>query len=454
MNADSCVEACTIVLFGITGDLSRRKLIPALYKLLQDKKLCTFAIVGAALEQTSIETIFNRSREFIPDTIDQTTWERLICSARYYQMDFHDQTSYKNLAALIQTTEKQLHLPGNRLFYFATMPNHFATISHHIKECGLVTETTTTPWSRVVYEKPFGYDFASSQKMAESIATIFNEQQIFRIDHYLGKELVGNIAFARFTNRIFEPLWNKEHISKVCIKLHEQGSIGNRGTFYDAYGAIKDMIQSHMLQLLALTSMEMPVRLDADAIRNAKASVLKQVRVTHVVRGQYDGYRNEPFVNPASDTETFAAITLFIDNERWQNVPFYLSTGKCLATKESVIEIYFKPVKCLLTECPSEGNRLIIRITPEDGMYLELNVKAPGTSDRVTPVTMEFCHSCLFGPNTPEAYETLLIDVIRSDQSAFVRIDEVGLSWKIVEQIDACKGPLHTYVKGSKGPSF
>ncbi len=450
MNANSCLEACTIILFGITGDLSRRKLIPALYKLLHDNKLCTLAIVGVAIEKTSVEAIFNRSREFIPGTIDPKVWDKLLSLVSYHHMDFQDESSYAALSHVINAAEDRFQLPGNRVFYFATMPDHFATISHAIKKYSLLTPSPH--WARLVYEKPFGHDLASSQQMTESIASIFSEQQIFRIDHYLGKELVGNIAFARFTNRIFEPLWNAEHISKVCIKLHEQVGIEHRGAFYDAYGAIKDMVQSHLLQLLALTSMETPEKLEANAIRDAKAAVLKQVRITNVLRGQYQGYRQEPFVKPSSDTETFVSIKLFIDNKRWQDVPFYLSTGKCLATKESVIEIHFKPVKCLLTQCPTEGNCLIIRITPEDGMYLELNVKAPGSSDRVTPVTMEFCHSCLFGPNTPEAYEILLIDVIRGDQSAFVRADEVALSWKIVEHINALKGPVYEYEKGSNGP--
>lgn len=455
-----CFEECTFIIFGATGDLSTRKLIPALYKLLEDKKLCRFALVGVALEAKTKEEIIERAKKFIPQARKEVL-DILINSFNYYAMDFHDKKSYQELKQLIIDVEKKHNLPQNRVFYFATMPDHFEIITKNLVLYKIVKEHPHTPtqntnaWSRVVYEKPFGKDLASSRRINRYLAKIFDEREIFRIDHFLGKELVGNIAITRFTNRVFEPLWNNRHIASVHITMNENIGIEGRGAYYDSYGAIKDMVQSHALQLLALTAMEGPKdKLSASFIRSAKAAVLRKVKVEAVIRGQYEGYLQEPQVNPDSTTETFAAIKISINNRRWKGIPFYITTGKFLDKKDTSIRIRFKPVRCLLDWCPSEPNYLVIQIQPHESFDLELNAKVPYKTNEVVPVKMAFSHSTMFGPNTPEAYEVLLSDIVSGDQSAFIRSDEVDLSWKIIQQIQKLQGPtLSLYKQGSTGPA-
>ena len=451
--SQSCCTDTLFILFGATGDLSKRKLIPALYKLIEDKKLCHFAILGAALEPLDKSHILEQSKAFIPN-LKAALWEKLVQSFYYFPMDFYHGTMYNNLRPLIEEIERKHGLSGNRILYFATMPQHFPTITRFLLESNLVhSKQVAAPWTRLVYEKPFGQDLSSSQALNNFLQQAFTEEQIFRIDHYLGKELVGNIALARFTNRIFEPLWHKDHVESVHITIKETLGVEQRGAYYDEYGQLKDMIQSHMLQLLALTAMEAPGELTAHNIRNAKADILAKVRIDGVIQGQYEGYRTEPRVSPASLTDTFTALRLFIDNERWQDVPFYLVTGKGLDRKETTIELRFKMSKCPLSFCPPEPNTLTIKIHPDDGIYLRLNAKLPGLAYEVAPVSMDFCHSCLFGPNTPEAYEVLLADVIKGDQAAFIRTDEVEMSWRIVDEIAKQRHELHSYARGSKGPA-
>ncbi len=451
--SQSCFADCLFILFGATGDLSKRKLIPALYKLIEDKKLCHFAIIGAALEPVDKLQVLEQSKPFIQN-LNSAVWDTLVQNFYYFPMDFYHGTMYNNLRPLVAEVERKHNLSGNRILYFATMPQHFPTITKFLLESTLVqAKQSGSPWTRLVYEKPFGEDLASSQALNNFLRQAFAEEQIFRIDHYLGKELVGNIALARFTNRIFEPLWNKDHIESVHISIKETLGVEQRGAYYDEYGQLKDMVQSHMLQLLALTAMESPGELTAHNIRNAKAAVLANVNVDQVLQGQYEGYRTEPRVNPASTTDTFTAIRLFVDNQRWQGIPFYLLTGKALDRKETTIEIRFKMAKCPLTACPSEPNALIFKIYPDDGIYLRLNAKLPGIAYEVAPVSMDFCHSCLFGPNTPEAYETLLADVMKGDQAAFIRADEVEMSWRIIATIIAQQPVLHSYKRGSQGPA-
>ncbi len=452
------LNECTIIIFGATGDLSKRKLTPALYNLIKQQHLQKVAIIGVSFDSTNIPDLLEASRPFIAD-INNATWQELTQAYHYHQMDFHDSASYELLKDLIKSVEMANNLRGNRIFYFATMPNHFSIITENLVQYGIVKQSkhvpllNEQPWTRLVYEKPFGSDLASSDAMNAMLHNTFNEHQIFRIDHFLGKELTGNIALARFTNRIFEPLWNNEHIESVHITASETLGIGNRGRYYDSYGALKDMIQSHLLQLLALTAMEKPPTLTANHIRNAKAAVLAQVALEDAVLGQYEGYTDEEYVANNSTTDTFAALKLFINNTRWQGVPFYLSSGKFLQKKESTIVIVFKMAECLLTHCPSQPNTLTIKIYPDDGIYLGLNAKIPGQSYEVAPVSMDFCHSCLFGPNTPEAYEVLLTDVIKGDQAAFIRADEVTLSWNIIEQIKKLNLPVHSYARQSNGPA-
>ncbi|MBY0354010.1 glucose-6-phosphate dehydrogenase [Candidatus Babeliales bacterium] len=452
-----CFDECTFVIFGATGDLSKRKLIPAIYKLVQDRRLCKFTIIGISIDQTDEKKIIEQATKFIVDP-QADILTTLVNSFHYYQMDFSNKKAYANLKNFLEKFEHEQKLPKNRLFYFATMPEHFIDITkglvkHNIVQKKETATKTTDPWSRVVYEKPFGHNLKSSQKINRYLADVFNENQIYRIDHFLGKELVGNIALARFTNRIFEPLWNNNHIENVHIVLNEKIGVEGRGAYYDANGAIKDMVQSHVLQLLALTAMEAPDKLGAASIRNAKATVLKKVQIDKVIRGQYEGYLKEKNVSPRSKTETFIAIKALIDNKRWRGVPFYLTTGKCMPIKESYIQVNFKKAECLLSACPSESNYFRINIEPNEGFYLSLNAKVPGKANEVTPVTMELPHARLLGPNTPEAYEVLIADIMKGDQSAFVRGDEVQISWKIVEQIDkAHNAKLYSYPQGSTGP--
>lgn len=455
LSSSRCFEQCTFIIFGATGDLTKRKLLPALYKLIEDQQLCSFTIIGVSFDKVSKQTILDQAKPFIKARREEI-FTKLSNAFHFYQMDFYDRHAYEGLKNLIEELEEKNKFPQNRIFYFATMPDHFVVITKQLVEHGIVTkydesDKNQRSWSRVVYEKPFGNNLASSRKINRYLAQVFDERQIYRIDHYLGKELVGNIAFARFTNRVLEPLWNAKHIESVTITLSETIGIENRGSFYDACGAIKDMVQSHMLQLLALTAMEAPKTLTALHIRDAKAKVLKKVSVAQITRGQYEGYTQEPQVEATSTTETYAHMVLHINNKRWKHVPFHLYTGKFLQNKESSIVIRFKQVKCLLTSCPSEPNSLTIRIQPNEGLYLTLNAKVPGSTNEATPVPLSFSHSVLFGPNSPEGYEILLADIVKGDQAAFVRSDEVERSWFIVEQ--ALKRPeaqkLIIYKKGS-----
>lgn len=438
MNKQHCFDECTFVIFGATGDLTKRKLIPAIYKLIQDNKICKFALIGVSFDKTTKAEILKQAKKFISKP-QQEIIKIISSSFFYYQMDFYDTASYQTLRKNLDTIEKKKSLYGNRLFYFATMPEHFIGITKNLVAHNIVKEHKETthahPWSRIVYEKPFGSDLKSSRTINRYLAKVFAESQIYRIDHYLGKELVGNIAITRFTNQVLEPIWNNKYIESVHINVCEKIGIQGRGKFYDATGAIKDMVQSHLLQLLALIAMEAPKKLTARYIRDAKAAVLKKVIIEKIIRGQYEGYRQEPGVHPQSTTETYAAIKLAIHHKRWRGVPFYLRTGKNLEKKDSHIEIRFKKVECLLDYCPLNPNSLIIRIEPNEGLYLNLNTKQPGNY-QATPITMTFAHDITFGPNTPEAYEVLLSEVMKGDQSSFVRSDEVDYSWKIIEQID------------------
>lgn len=458
MKVQQGFDECVFIILGATGDLAKRKLIPAIYKLFASGKLSHFALIGVANTHTTMHDILDQARPFIPD-IDPVVWDLLQHKLYFYEMDFHDSSAYQGLALLLESVERAHSLVSNRLFYLATMPQHFAVITENLAQYHIAQKheaqhlTEKGTWTRVVYEKPFGYDLASAGQINQAIEQAFDEKQVFRIDHYLGKELVANIALARFTNRIFEPLWNNEHIDSVQIILSEEIGIEGRGTFYDSCGALKDVFQNHLLQILALVAMEVPEKFTAEYLRDAKATVLSKVAVQSAILGQYDGYKEEKDVKPGSTTETFAALKIAIDNPRWQGVPFYFKTGKFLNKNEVSVHIKFKMVKCLLDFCPMDSNYLTIKIHPEEGFFLELNVKAPGVFDQVVPVNMNFSHSTLWGPNTPAAYEVLLSDVIRGDHFAFVRADEINYSWKIIEQIQNLKAPVYPYARGSAGPA-
>jgi len=447
------MDSCTFIILGATGDLTKRKLIPAIYKLIKDKKLTHFAIIGASFSKTSTDEILLQSEKFIKD-LDQVIWNKIKSIFYYLSLDFYKQEDFFRLKDLIKQVEEKHSIPENKLFYLATMPEHFEIITKNLNECCIINKKTkkTKGWTRVVYEKPFGHDLESAKKINSIVLKSFKKTQVFRIDHYLGKELVGNIALSRFTNRIFEPLWNNKNIDSVQIIISEKIGIENRGKFYDSCGAINDMIQSHILQILSLIGMEAPKKLSGQYIHNAKIKILKKIHAFSAILGQYEGYNQEKGTSPDSKTETFAAAALHINNKRWKNVPFYIKTGKFLDKKETAVHIRFKMVKCLLSKCcPSDSNYLTIKIQPDEGFFLELNSKIPGTNE-IIPVKMDFCHECLFGPNSSEAYEVLLEDVIKGDQSFFLQADEIEESWRIVEEIKKLSNNVYIYQRGSSGP--
>jgi len=432
---------------GATGDLAKRKLIPAIYNLIVKNKINKCAIVGVARSEQKSKALLNLSKPFIKRK-EKSVLNKLEKAFHYISIDFNDFSEYKKIVHTLDEVEKKQGLSGNRLFYLATLPEQFDSITKHLSKSNL---TKTKGWSRVVYEKPFGNDLKSAKKINKCIQRVFKEDQVYRVDHYLSKEIVENIVFIRFANTVFEPLWNRKYVDNVQIVLSEKLGVEKRGNFYDKTGALRDVVQNHLLQLLALTAMEEPERLSADNIRDEKARILKKVKTKDVLLGQYEQYTKESNVEKNSRTETFAALHLEINNTRWKGVPFFLKTGKKLEKNQVSILIQFKRPKCLLDPCPEATNRLEIRIQPDLGFAIELNAKSPGES-KTMPVKMNFCHSCLFAANTPSAYETVLQAVINGDQSRFVRNDEIEYQWKAIDRIKSKKHNVHTYKQGSDGP--
>lgn len=438
-----------IIILGATGDLARKKIFLALYQLFVQNKLGNSVIVGAALEQTTAEQMLVNAKKYVPD-VDNEKWHAFGKQAFYQPINFSHEKEFETLAALVNQLEKQHKLSGNRLVYCSTAPYFYCTITQGLAKSGLVKKDASQPWQRIVYEKPFGHDLKSAHEINECIAHYFSEQQIYRIDHYLTKELVGNIALVRFTNIIFEPLWNNRYIDQVQIVFDETVGIEGRAAFYDKYGALADVMQNHMMQLVALVAMEAPEKLSGDYIRTERAKVLQKVKVVDALLGQFKGYLKEPGVAQDSKTETFAQVHLRIENQRWAGVPFYLKTGKLLNKKETAIYIKFKHVDCLLTSCPSESNYLTIEVSPDPMFSLSLNAKQPGKADEVIPVQMAFSHPS-FGLIS-EAYETIFEEVLKGEQSVSVRFDEIEYAWKIIDSIKELKPQLYLYEDGSEGP--
>lgn len=445
---------CTIILFGATGDLACRKIIPALYHMIHKQHITRWALVASSIDSIDPKELLERSKKYIP-IIDLATWQTMLEHTYFVSLDVTKREDYHTLKEAVERVEQKTGLPGNRIFYLATAAYFFCDITHSLAATGLARRSGTndSAWHRIIYEKPFGHDLDSARMINECIESYFSEDQIFRIDHFLTKELVGNIGLIRFSNSVFEPLWNNNHIDNVQIILSESIGIEGRGAYYDSYGALSDVVQNHCLEMLALIAMEAPEKLVGDYIRESRAAVLSRVRFNDGILGQYNGYEHERGVKQGSRTETFAALAFKIDNERWQGVPFYVKTGKALQGKETVIHIEFKPARCILAKaCPNEPNVLTIEIAPDAGFRLKLNAKKVGSPDEVTPVSMEFCHSCLYGPFTPEDYEVLFQEVIRGDQSVGVRFDEIEFAWNIIDQIKQKRLPLYSYQKGSNGP--
>ncbi|HLC07058.1 MAG TPA: glucose-6-phosphate dehydrogenase [Candidatus Babeliales bacterium] len=466
----------TIILFGATGDLSKRKIIPALYRFVAHKKLENFIIVGAAFDDVTADQMINAARPFVQSG-DEDVWNTLRMNSYYKKINFTEKDDYEELNAFVQKCEsshraleespstssgraqeidRKIELcKYNRLFYLATGSQFFCPITYHIARIGLLQrkEVRDAAWHRIVYEKPFGHDVKSAHEINECIKNTINESQVYRIDHYLTKEVVSNIAMIRFTNCVLEPLWSNRYIDQVQIILSESGGIEGRGMYYDTAGALRDVVQNHMLEMLALVCMESPEKLTGDYIRAERVKVLEKVRFVDGILGQYNGYASEKHVNPDSCTDTYASLKLAVDTPRWLGVPFYLKTGKCLNKKETIIHIKFKQVDCLLMRgCPMDSNWLTIQIAPEAIFLLTLNAKVPGQAEQVMPVGMEFCHSCLYGLQTPEAYEVLLEEIMRGEQSISVRFDEIEYAWKVIDVIEAQKLPVYQYAQGSTGP--
>lgn len=444
----------TIVLFGATGDLSKRKIIPALYRFVAKKKFENVIIVGAAFDDVSSDAMIEAARPFTGN-IDENDWNVLRQISYYKKINFTTPDDFQALYDFVQECEKKHDIVGcSRLLYVATAANFFCSITHNSTHVGLLQrhEGKNAVWHRIVYEKPFGYDLQSAHEINECIKNSVDESQVYRIDHYLTKEVVSNIAMIRFTNCVLEPLWSNRYIDQVQIILDESGGIDGRGTYYDAYGALRDVVQNHMLELLALICMESPTKLTGDYIRAERVKVLEKIQFLDGILGQYDGYQQEAHVRENSSTDTYASLKLAVNTPRWTGVPFYLRTGKCLNKKETVIHIKFKQVDCLLMRgCPTDSNWLTLQIAPEATFVLTLNVKQPNSME-VVPVGMEFCHSCIFGLQTPEAYEVLFEEVMRGEQSISVRFDEIEHAWKLIDEIEKKKLPIFRYEKGSKGP--
>lgn len=449
------MKSTTIIIFGATGDLTCRKLIPALYRMIKKDSNQKFLIVGAAWDDVSTEDIIKKCEQYIRDP-DPHILKQLKDSFYYHQLDFLVGPDYATLQTKVTQLEKTHGMSGNRLLYLATAARFFCPITEYASQSGLAERKCKDDpvWNRLAYEKPFGHDLKSAHQINKCIENYFAEHQIYRVDHFLTKELVGNISLIRFTNIVFEPLWNHSFIENVQIVLSEELGIESRGGYYDSYGALADVAQNHMLELMALIAMEAPKKLSGEFIREQRTAVLEKVQVVDAILGQYEGYKQEKTVKPDSKTETFAALCLTINNDRWKGVPFFLKTGKKLDKKETVIRIKFRNIDCLLDQdyCPSDSNYLIIQVTPDAGFSLILNAKKPAKAFEVSPVKMEFCHSCMFGTKVPDAYETLFEEIMKGELSTSVGLKEIEAAWKIIDTVRAMNAKVHSYEKGSRGP--
>src|SRR6184192_781500 len=479
LSARAVPQPCTIVIFGATGDLTHRKLVPALYNLAADGDLPPAVQIVGFARRPKTDDEFRRdleeaTRNFSRQTVRDEIWKNFAQSITYHQSEFEDESGYNALAKRLDEIDKNNGTRGNRLFYFAASPDQFEPILKHLKAAGL-NQTCEGSWARVIVEKPFGTDLASARELNRIIRNSFSEEQTYRIDHFLGKETAQNILVLRFANAIFAPLWNTHYVDHVHITAAETLGVENRAGYYEHAGALRDMVQNHLLQLLCLVAMEPPTDLAADSIRDEKVKVVRSLRrwsrneiAANVVRGQYTegaihgdpvvGYREGQNVKPDSQTETFVALRLFIDNWRWADVPIYMRVGKRLPKSATDISVHFKKAPAVLfNKDLRDLNVLVIRIQPDEGISYPVFCLKHRTSFRSKPVKMDFHYGTSFGKASPEAYERLLLDAMSGDATLFARRDEVEEAWAFIDPIEEAwqtqkdKG-LCFYSAGSWGP--
>jgi len=494
MVSERVPEPSTMVIFGASGDLTKRKLLPALYSLTRERFLPSrFAVVGYARRPIEEDTFRADMRTGCDEfarrrPVDDELWNTFARNLFYQPGGYDDPASFVALRKRLEEIEKNLGLPGNRVFYLSTPPSSFATIVRNLGVAGLISPKDS-PFSRVIIEKPFGTDLRTAQELNHDIHETLTEKQIFRIDHYLGKETVQNLLVFRFANGIFEPLWNKRFVSHVQITGAETVGVEGRGGYFEQAGILRDMVQNHLFQVVSLAAMEPPINFDADSVRDEKLKVLKALRPIpdgdmkdHVVRAQYaagsvlgkkvPGYREEPGVDPASRTETYVGLKFFIDSWRWAGVPFYLRSAKRMPKRVTEIAIHFQEAPNMLfgrsstsgkppqSNTPSKmrPNVLSIRIQPDEGITLNFGSKLPGPAMEVAPVSMEFRYGTSFGLEPPEAYERLILDCLLGDGTLFTRADEVEASWTWISRIHQhwaqdTTSSLPTYAAGTWGPA-
>jgi glucose-6-phosphate 1-dehydrogenase len=459
-NANPTGSPCVMVIFGATGDLTKRKLIPALCNLAQDSLLSKqFAVIGFAGNDFTTDSFRKMLADEIPKysqvNIDPKVWAWFTERIYYVKGDFQDPEAYKRLEQQIEEAEKQHSTQGNKFFYLAVAPRFFSIIVKQLGAAGL-TKEKNGHWARVIIEKPFGHDLQSARQLNEELKQVLDEHQIYRIDHYLGKETVQNVMVFRFSNNIIEPLWNRNYVDHVQITAAETVGVEHRGSFYETAGALRDMVPNHLFQLLTMTAMEPPISFDADEVRNKQAEVLHAIQplspedvLISTVRGQYGegvvegqpvvGYRSEPDVAPDSNTETFVALKLQIDNWRWAGVPFYLRTGKRLARRATEIVIQFRRTPFVLfrntTVRNLQTNRLVIHIQPNEGISLSFGAKIPGSIMKLGLVNMDFDYCQYFGVEHSTGYERLLRDCMVGDATLFQRADMVEAGWSVIQPI-------------------
>jgi len=475
-------DPATVVLFGGTGDLAHRKVVPALYHLwrtnLLPHEFVLFAIGRRPYDdetfRADVRASLDQFSRALP--IDEDAWRTFAERICYQRLDFADPAGFDVLVTRLDELDVEKGTRGNRLYYLATQPSQFSEIVGNLGRVGLDHEKHDGGWRRVVIEKPFGHDLESAKKLNREVGRVFRESQVYRIDHYLGKETVRNLLVFRFGNGIFEPLWNRRYVDHVQITVAESIGIENRGAFYEETGASRDVLQNHLLQLVSLIAMEPPARFEANALRDEKVKVLRAISNTpadvvgNVVRGQYGpgwvaakqvpGYRHEPDVDPASETETFVAARLMIDDWRWSGVPFYVRTGKRLPKRATEIAIQYREVPHRLFQdegVEPDPNLLAIRIQPDEGIMLRFGAKVPGLGLDVRSVTMDFTYGSAFSVDSPDAYETLILDALQGDASLFTRADEVEEAWGIVDPIidtwaESSPPDFPNYEAGTWGP--